>query len=63
MAEWFAKVRCRKDEPVFERANMFLKAIEQHLPSKSASIYYASILATVTRENFDALVILLACSL
>lgn len=68
MADCFLKVRAHTESnPVYTKANLLLKALDQTLPSKSPAFYYAAILDMVQSPEElvqqEAAVLLLACSL
>jgi ribosomal RNA-processing protein 12 len=68
MADCFLKVRAHTESnPVYIKANLLLKALDQSLSGKSLSLYYAAILdmATMPEElvQQEASVLLLACVL
>lgn len=68
MADCFLKVRAHTEaNPVFVKSNLLLKALDQTLPSKSPTLYYAAILHMVQHPeeqvHQEASVLLLACVL
>ena len=68
MADCFLKVRAHTEaNPVFVKSNLLLKALDQTLPSKSPTLYYAAILHLVQHPeeqvHQEASVLLLACVL
>ena len=68
MADCFLKVRAHTESnPVYTKANLLLKALDQTLPSKTPAFYYAAILDMVQNPEEpvqqEASVLLLACSL
>ena len=68
MAEAFVKIKAHTEpDPIYTKANLLLKAVEQNLPKKSPTLYYAAILDQVetTQDNLhhEAALLLLACTL
>lgn len=68
MADCFLKVRAHTESnPVYQKANLLLKALDQTLPNKSPTFYYAAVLDMLQNPeelvHQEASVLLLACSL